>query len=918
MIITHGRRLANSQTAVRAAKSEIEQAIATARYNATSGELSSLYRTSVLAYTAASFWANNIQSVPFGLYDPNGNSVDPKSDLSLNKLLRSPAFAKTMWRTELTLRFWGWSLSRKRRTIVFDDLRQIDWVNPNLVNRHTSSRGGLNYFSVYPGRGQTVEIGRLYPRDAVYFTEFSFDDEFDGVSSAEVAFLEASTEPEIALTRLSAFRNLALPLLAVQPALEQLPDVDSDESAEDRIIEVQNFFRRMFKGAVNAGRTLVSYIRLEYQQFGYPHKDLVLKEQRQDIQESIAQAFQANIEFFTTGQTTFAELEGKYNIWLSRNLKPRVIRYGHVLTEQLCEVEPDYYGYTIRPELSGILREDESAKLDVIKEKQQSLIVTIGRAQELAGEKPDPALANAYLIDGVPVPQTEVANYWRYKLGQPAAPLAATSSDFWGNTGDGDKAVEPKPEPEPPPANGKKLWIGLDLADNPDLIGLQHTLQHVHPAVKWKEANSFHVTLIYAPSVTDAQIAELQTLLTDFELPKLALNVGSVNSFASPSGQWALHFMIRSNLALSELQKELVALCEQAGIALPTHSLEYKPHVTMGESPQKIYQKFKSNIKVRPAAMDLDVDEQNLISIMPGESYAGDETEPEAEEATKSATYTHVPTKVLREIELAVVRARKNRHFDPVLITPYTAAYIKGLKSFGFDDSMVIEGAKWHYVRVAAAKALSKTRSDFEPALVALFKKDITKSVFVSRMDILLERYCRQALVDGFADGGIEGIDLDDPEDVSAAAALRWLSSHITDQKQYIRGVADKLFSDESISDDEIEQNKPTMWFNKSVAPAYNYGLVDASGNALGEFKQVKDTVDTCVDCVALRGQKRRMFDWNRYFEGDLPPSSKTFCQGFNCGDMIVPASGKVSEGKLPRLHGGAKSAHLHEHEVIA
>lgn len=916
--VNYQQQLYQVQQSVQSKKSELETLIANARQTASHGELADLYQTSVMAYTASEFWANNVQMVPFDLLDKNGEPVPKESNLAISVWLRSPQFAQFMRRTELTMRFWGYSLGWKRRNI-FDVTRRVDWVNPFNYRRESSWFGGLQYFSLTSGRGQKNEVGILYPSDAVYITGFSFDDEYDGVSSAEVAFLEASTEPELAMTRLVSFRNMAMPLLTVQPAVDQ-PGYEDDEAEGLKTSDnasFQDFFIRLFKGSRNVGKTLATAFRYEYQQLQPPYKDMVLNEQKKDIQESITQAFQLDAAFFTAGTANYAELEGKYKWWLKQQLRPRLIVYGDALTEQICDVELP--GYTIAPDLTDVLREDEAAKIATVKEKQSALIITIGQAQEAMGQEIDETIADYYLIEGVPVPKAEVPNLWRTKFNTPAAPQLPAAPAVTEVTTDAEKALEPEVAP---PATGKPLWIGLDLTNDPDLIALQQSLQSANPAIKWNTPEEFHTTLVYVPIASDEQVTTLQDLLTGFEFPALALNIGSINSFASPTGDYTIHFQIRSNTALYDLQRQLYDLCVEAGMAIPTYSrpMEYTPHITMGQAPEKLRQTFKSKIKVEPVGLCVDVDKAELIRIAPGEGY--DPTPPdddptdkesltvETGDAAKSAAPVYVPVEVFKEIEVAVRKAAKGQAFTPVHLTTHTAAYIKALKSVGMDDLMVIEGAKGHHVRVTAAKALSTTRSNFEKALVDLFQKDIKKPVFISRMDVLLERYCRQAMIDGFADGGIEDIDLDDPDDVSAAAALRWLEAHIDDQKQYVKGVADKLFSDESLSDEEIESNKPILWWNKSVVQAYNYGLVDASGNTLGEFKQVKSTIDTCVDCVNLRGQKRRMFDWNRYFEGDLPPSSKTFCQGFNCGDMLVPASGKVSAGKLPRLHGASKSAH--------
>ncbi len=88
-----------------------------------------------------------------------------------------------------------------------------------------------------------------------------------------------------------------------------------------------------------------------------------------------------------------------------------------VPTSQLSQ---DITAQTVQPmatETKPIAGEDAQD----IKEVQAMLdagLITIGAAQELMGQSPDPALAGLYLVDGVPVPRERVGDLWQSRFGR--------------------------------------------------------------------------------------------------------------------------------------------------------------------------------------------------------------------------------------------------------------------------------------------------------------------------------------------------------------------------------------------------------------------------------------------------------------------------------------------------------------------
>lgn len=403
-----------------AMKSALREWISSARADATSYELADLYHTSVFANAAARYWANKIQSVPFQLVAPNGDIVEKVPTghpaFPIMEILDSPTFSDYLMRTETTLRFWGYSMALKNRN-VYGRARNLEWVNPFLYQQQGNAVQGLIGFHVYAGRYQDIQTGYYPLEDTVYLKEgLNFDDDSKGTSSAEVAFLQASASVEIAMAQYASFKNFAIPATVFQPeAVTNGSQFATAPSEQDRD-SVLNYMKRLFKGARNAGKTMVSSVRWQVIQLSPPWKDSLPVEQDKNLRESVAAAFDLPIEFLTTGQTTYAELEGKTYLWIEDRFIPRLQWYASQLTQQLCNDE-GLVGYWIQPDLSNVMKNLEAKRIENTDKKLKSGYISITDAQEELGLPVIDSFKGLYHVDGVGlVPESEVANIWKYKL----------------------------------------------------------------------------------------------------------------------------------------------------------------------------------------------------------------------------------------------------------------------------------------------------------------------------------------------------------------------------------------------------------------------------------------------------------------------------------------------------------------------
>jgi hypothetical protein len=218
----------------------------------------------------------------------------------------------------------------------------------------------------------------------------------------------------------------------------------------------------------------------------------------------------------------------------------------------------------------------------------------------------------------------------------------------------------------------------------------------------------------------------------------------------------------------------------------------------------------------------------------------------------------------------------------------YADAITEHLEANGTDGIKAVIEAQ---VTAAQVKAIGDTRSVFDTRFNELLEKarsgELTRRQWSNQFRRnLLPITITQAFTDGLRDGGVEvGLgDLDD-EDIDTIEDI------IAQQSKFVTKFGETLFK-EGITDAQAAQ-KSTMWFNKSVMPAYSAGLVSAKANQMMEFVGT-DGKDSCDTCQRLKGQRHRAIAWKR---AGLWPQVDTerFDHGLGpCKHELKPVSGSA------------------------
>lgn len=482
-------------------------------------------------------------------------------------------------------------------------------------------------------------------------------------------------------------------------------------------------------------------------------------------------------------------------------------------------------------------------------------------------------------------------------------------------------AQQPAPAAPPPPAPdankdvnaalpaaappvGKSMCAMLMMPNHPDLMSLQNRVKAYlgdEVACQWNDPATFHVTMLYAPAATDDQMKAFADQLAQMELPELKLNIGSLGVFENV-GEYPVHFRIRQNADLLAAQSAMYEAAKSAGILMSSYSQPgmYQPHITMGYATSKPKAvTFKSKLSVVPEALHLAADDDVLLKLS-----LLDEDEPEPPPAAAKPPFKQITfiagqagdapqgdaLDELRAWQRKVDNAQRSGKalgtvkFQNYLVRDVIADGIRAALAEAADKE-TLDGVFEHARELVSYKAIQATRLDFEmeveDLLAAARNDEKTRQQFRSKLASLLNKYGKMAFTDGLTDGGI-----DNPK--FSAEDKDTIGSLLAEQSKYVTGLADSLFKEGGISDAEAVQ-RPAMWWNKSIQPFYDAGLLSADKNGIYEW--IYGDAEHCPDCKALNGQRHRLADYNE--RGLLPKATILRCKGFQCKCAIRRVAGE-------------------------
>lgn len=399
---------------VTAAKAFLDQIRADFDVRYTDAEVLRLYATSKTIYSICNTRADNVAAVRMQVVDEAGTVIP---DHPLTPVFESSNYASVVRRAEIAMSIVGNTLivPNPNQLGMFEPgTRNLIWINNRLFQTDTSMSDGLTGFRIQATDAQRKRIDQFIPVDeALYLHGFDFDDEFDGVAPAEVAFHAAGTQVEMFVTQHAFFRNRMIDPVLLQPAGGSEIDVRPPRKAA---MAVQAFIDRLGIGAWNAGRTRVLEHRWEKLDVQAEFGKLAMRELGDHARDAICEVYQFPPELLTFQSSSYAQSKEAVAFWRESWLVTRCNWYASEMSQFFSE----WYGepVRIRPDYSSILIEDTDARIDrSVKRSAAGLIDQYQAALDAGVENPSPTLRGLYKINGVLVPEQQLQSVWQYQLG---------------------------------------------------------------------------------------------------------------------------------------------------------------------------------------------------------------------------------------------------------------------------------------------------------------------------------------------------------------------------------------------------------------------------------------------------------------------------------------------------------------------
>lgn len=746
------------------------------------------------------------------------------------------------------------------------------WLNPIAIEPYIWG-GRIEHFDYSDAVGSHKSLAA----DAVVFDRYANSlDDFRGEAPAAKVLTAVNIHQDMQRYIKAFFLNDATPggyLAGKQGTLLSKDD-------EERLIKQWN---AQIKGADNAHGTILLPAALDY----YP-LDNKPPSAQSDLSEEQRTEICAGMEVpkamvdagdvkdpLSAGGTMDSQTASWYEGWVM----PECIDMAEIInTDILPWLDPwdtvvFEWDFTVLIQLIKGTKE----RSDKIQSEYRASLLLHNEAREEMGRKPIPELDNMLYVDGVGlVPVNDVSQLWKQRvqpqqlnIGLPGA------ADPTASAAPAVQAVEVPPPPPalPAPVVGKSVWAGLTLPNHPDLIALQNQCkQYLGDAeVEWNDPAEFHVTLLYAPAATDAQAAAFQKALNEVDAHPMELTIGSLKAFEGV-GQYPLHFRIRQNNDLLDLQDAIHGCATDCGMALSAFSNpdDYTPHITMGYAKQKPKAvTFKSKLKVSPATLKAQAGDLTLCNRSLGAPLA----------TSKSVIDVPVQTDVDDELDAWEKKVRNKgavkaatfvcQHLDAPL-----AMYVKAmlLTEPSREDVRVL----FDEVRDAAAlKAYPDTRSGFKDTILGFITdaqaNDIQRQAFAARMRMALRRYGLLAFRDGMNKVGY------DPESFSQEE-LGVYRDWERQQSGYVTDFGAEIFK-QGITETEVAV-RAEIWTNASLDTVMYEGMTLGAPEKEMRWNRNPEK-DSCETCIANDGQVKTLKDWRK---AGMPKSRGLACGGFHCG----------------------------------
>lgn len=568
----------------------------------------------------------------------------------------------------------------------------------------------------------------------------------------------------------------------------------------------------------------------------------------------------------------------------------------------------------LEPELSKY----ETERPEIVSQDVDSGVIDMYQAQIKRGmTDADESLKGVYIINGRPMHRDtiiELANTMPASEVADRANAAESLADAQADTmqpvsedveADSDSETDnPFEKSHKAIAEKRSAFAYIPLANHPQILSVMRMVKNAMPkdnVIEWQSAPTYHITLAYGQNVSDEDV---NSIVDTLDVPsRVEIASSSLATFDTPDG-YALHLVVDYQSSLGDLQELSWIGFNQIDAVMPQHfePEQYKPHITLGYLKEDTgWQKLADTVDLlivqSPAQVIIGRDDYEPVAILTGTQLNKSLTITHGNHTHEIAIAPFEPTHTDAESELKAWYKVASKSLDRA--ASFAPAWLRGdiadelsdkLASVSDSTKSTLDALFNPYFERVRVKAVQATRLGYEGDVEELLTRarddnNFGRTQWASAMRAIIRRYSRKAYEDGLIDGGVLDGQLDDDDETQ-------LRDHIREQSQYVTNLGEKIYKDDkfTLTDTDI-RNKPAMWYNKSISPAYQLGKVSADGNSMYEWV-IGATEESCRDCVRLNGQRHRLKTYQR--RGMMPQSDILACNGFNCKCSLVKVMAKA------------------------
>ncbi len=468
------------------------------------------------------------------------------------------------------------------------------------------------------------------PSDLVYIYDFDPEDDLGGVPllawALQVVGAENATRDYVA----NFFENDATPAgMITSDQLWQQTDIE----------RAQNWWDKLFKGAQNKGKIAVMPGGLKFEQISPNIDNMAISELRLEIRREICAIFGVPMTIAGADEAAnYSTAQQQYSAFYTETIIPQVEMMVDALNEQLVP----RFGSNLKivAELSDIevLQEDRAELTTRLSTAVGGGFMTLNEARRIEGNSPFdedyvllpsvglvkvddlPKIAAKALVDPNAQPGYPPSDQGNEPTEPPAPELPPTNpppeppepenpdGGKTGMPGEGyivpiqrhhgplppssylhpraSKAMPTEPiaqdTPQSVKAVGGEAYIGIPLANNTDVLAVQDVLRMqlgTGDDIEYQTAETFHVTLVYAPQVDDMTLRKIANAMGPMSTELRAIGI---SSFDTPDGE-AIHIALAKTPTLKACQAAVFKAFLDAGVMMSEYSIpeQWQPHITL-------------------------------------------------------------------------------------------------------------------------------------------------------------------------------------------------------------------------------------------------------------------------------------------------------------------------------------------------